>query len=52
MLMVLPSFVVSFKPEPEQTWDWRVNTEEALDVFCQILRLNGVTDYSVMQEKR
>jgi len=48
MFVLLPSYVVTFEPKPRaQKLRWRVNTDEALDAFCKILRLNGVTTYSV-----
>lgn len=50
-MFVLPSFIVKFSPEPGQVWNWRVNTEEALEAFCRILRLNGIEHYEVTKEK-
>jgi hypothetical protein len=50
MFMLLPSFVVKFEPEPGQVWNWRVLTEEGLEAFCKVLRLNGVESYEVSKE--
>lgn len=48
MFMVLPSYYVRFQPEPDCDYrEWQVNTEEALDTFCKILRLNDIHDYTI-----
>jgi hypothetical protein len=47
MFMVVPQFVVKFSPEVGSTWNWIVSGEDDLDVFCKILRWNGIKAYSV-----
>jgi hypothetical protein len=48
MFMALPSYIVTFCPkEGMGNFEWKVNTDEGLEAFCKVLRLNGVTAYSV-----
>jgi hypothetical protein len=51
-MFVLPSYVVKFEVEDGRIWSWRVNTDEGLEAFCKVLRLNGIIAYSVREEKR
>jgi hypothetical protein len=46
-MFAVPQFVVKFEVQKHEVWNWVVNGEEELDVFCKILRLNGMTDYAV-----
>lgn len=49
-MWVLPSYQVKFQTDSTSDYIiWQVNTDEALDAFCKILRLNGITDYQVQK---
>lgn len=48
MFMVIPTYVVKFTPKPGgDTWNWTVGGADELDMFCKVLRRNGIHRYAV-----
>lgn len=52
MMIVLPSYVVEFRLDSASDLvAWRVTTDEGLESFCRVLRLNGIGNYVVRAER-